>query len=160
MSLAERGADLQYKFLDAVRSRKAAEVVSGEATATDFAALGGARQCVVVTYKRSGEAVPTPVNFGLSDDGLVYLRAEPRSAKVKRIRRNPRVRVAPCNMRGKPTGPITEGTARVVSAAEADRAEAVVAGNWTAPMKVVERGLDRLPIEMAYVEISPREAGP
>jgi PPOX class probable F420-dependent enzyme len=155
MSLVERGADLQYRFLDAVRSRRAADVASGEATASDFSALRDARQCVVATYKRSGEAVPTPVNFGLSSEGLVYFRSEPRSKKVVRIRHNPRVRVSPCNFRGKPTGAAAEGAARVLTGGEAERAEAIVADNWTTPMRIVERGLDRLPVELVYVEIRP-----
>jgi uncharacterized protein len=154
MSVIERGADLQYRFFDAVRSRKARDLASGKATASDFEALRGARQCLVVTFKRSGEGVPTPVNFGLSD-GRVYFRSEPRSAKVARLRRNSRVLVAPCNLRGKPTGAAAEGSARVVEAGEVERAEAAVAGNWSAPMKLLERGLDRMPLDIVYVEVTP-----
>jgi PPOX class probable F420-dependent enzyme len=147
--------DLNYRVLERARHRGALEVGSGPATARDFAALRDSRQCLVVTYKRSGEAVPTPVNFGLESDRRLYFRSEPTSAKVRRIQRDPRVRVCPCDMRGKPTGATATATARVVQGAEAERADAVLSANWTTPMKLMERGLDRLPLEMVYVEVHP-----
>lgn len=155
MSLLERGADLQYRVLDAMRDRQAFEAAGQAGKATSFESLGCARQCLVVTFRRSGEPVPTPVNFGLGDAGRLYFRSEPRSAKVRRIRRDPHVRVCACNIRGKPSGPIVEGRARVLAPGESARAEATVAANWSAAMKPLERGLDRLPIEMAYVEVVP-----
>jgi uncharacterized protein len=146
--------DANYRVLDRLRHRRAFEVGGRPGTARDFAGFEGARQCLVVTFKRSGDPVPTPVNFGLSD-GRLYFRSEPGSAKVRRIRRDPHVRVCPCNLRGRPTGATAEGTARVLSGADEDRADAALAGNWTGAMKAMERGLDRLPIEMVYVEVTP-----
>jgi uncharacterized protein len=158
--LIERIADLQYRVLDRARHPRAFEAAREQGTASDFAGLVGARQCLVVTFKRSGEPVPTPVNFGVSEDGKVIFRSEPRSAKVRRISRDPHVRVCACNIRGKPTGPVAEGRARVLPDAENARADSVLASNWTAGMKLVERGLDRLPVEMAYVEVEPAASGP
>jgi uncharacterized protein len=151
--------DLQYRVLDRMRHRQAFEVGRRPGTAADFDGLGGARQCLVVTFKRSGEPVPTPVNFGLAG-GRLYFRSEPRSAKVRRIAHDPRVKVCPCNLRGRPTGPIVEGRARVLAGAKAEAADAALAGNWTTSMKVMERGLDRLPIEMVYVEVEPSPVSP
>jgi PPOX class probable F420-dependent enzyme len=100
--------------------------------------------------------VPTPVNCGLSEDGArLYFRSELRSAKVRRLQRDPHVRVCPCNLFGKPKGRVVECTARVLDPGEAAEAEAAVASNWSAPMKPLERGLDRMPLEIAYVEITP-----
>src|SRR5919106_5880528 len=110
----ERGADVQYRVLDRMRHRRAFEVADQPGTAPDFEGLRGARQGLIVPFKRSGEAVPTPVNIGVSDEGKLYFRAEPRSAKVRRIRRDPHVRVCASDMRGKPRGPLAEGTARFV----------------------------------------------
>jgi PPOX class probable F420-dependent enzyme len=146
--------DANYRVLDRMRHRHAFEVARKPGTEGDFAGFSGARQCLVITFKRSGEPVPTPVNFGLSA-GRLYFRSEPRSAKVRRIRRDPHVRVAPCNLRGRPTGGTTEGTAHVLSGEEASRADAALAANWTPPMKAMERGMDRLPIEIVYVEVVP-----
>jgi uncharacterized protein len=148
--------DLQYRLLDRMRHRRAFEVARHPGTAADFDGFDGARQCLVVTFKRSGEPVPTPVNFGLGS-GRLYFRSEPRSAKVKRIRHDPHVRVCPCDLRGKPTGPMVEGRARVLTGGEAGRADAALAGNWTKSMKALERALDRMPLEVAYIEVEPME---
>jgi hypothetical protein len=40
---------------------------------------------VLVTYRRSGQSVPTPVLFGLKE-GKVSVRSEAAAAKVRRIR--------------------------------------------------------------------------
>ena len=68
--------------MDASRSRRAAEIARRPAEATGFDALRGARQGLVVSFKRSGEPVPTPVNVGVSE-GTVYFRAEPTAWKVR-----------------------------------------------------------------------------
>ena len=156
--MIHRLADLQYRVLDRVRHPAAFEAAGKPPSARAFDALRGSRQCLVVTFKRSGEPVPTPVNFGLSDDGRLYFRSEPVSSKVKRLRRDARVRVCPCNLRAKPTGPMAEGTARVLPTSESARADGIVASNWSAPMKALERGLDRLPLEVVYIEVVPAEA--
>jgi PPOX class probable F420-dependent enzyme len=152
-------AALQYKVLDGLRHRRAFEVARERGTEPDFESLRGHRQCLVVTFRRSGEPVPTPVNFGLSDDGKLYFRSEPRVAKVTRLRRDPHVRVCACNLRGKPLGPLAEGTARVVSESEQERAYSIVAANWRADMKPLELALDRIGIPVLYVEVAPAGAG-
>ena len=147
--------DLQYKVYDRARHPRAFEVAREEGTARDFSGLAGARQALVVTFKRSGEAVPTPVNFGLDDQGRLYFRTEPHVAKVRRIKRDPHVRVGPCSIRGKPLGPMAEGRARVLPPEEEERAYAAIEANWSPGMKVFEKGADRLPVEMVYVEVEP-----
>ena len=154
----KRLIDLNNRILDRMRDRRAFEIAEREGVSGDFDGFDGARQCLLVTFKRSGEPVPTPVNFGLSS-GRLYFRSESDSAKLKRIRRDPHVRICPCNMRGRPTGPVFEGAARVLDGDEAERADAALEGNWTATMKAMERGMDRLPVEIAYVEVSPRQGG-
>jgi len=72
------------------------------------------------TYRKNGKPVPTPVWFA-QDDGVLYVYTNVNTGKVKRIRNNPRVRLAPCDARGKPKGTWVEGQARIVDAAEADR---------------------------------------
>jgi PPOX class probable F420-dependent enzyme len=82
-----------------------------------FAPLGDDKYISLETFKRSGEGVKTPVWFVLHD-GVLYVYTEADSWKVKRIRNNPRVRVAPCTMRGRVTGPWIEGTASLVEGDE------------------------------------------
>jgi uncharacterized protein len=69
------------------------------------------------TFKKNGEGVKTPVWFVLHNDAL-YLYTEADSWKVKRIRNNPRVRVAICNVRGTVRGPWLDGTASIVDGDE------------------------------------------
>ena len=51
------------------------------------------------TFRRNGVGVPTPVWFTQRQDAL-YVRTIDGSGKVKRIRNNGRVQVAPCDSRG------------------------------------------------------------
>jgi PPOX class probable F420-dependent enzyme len=146
---------LQYKVFDRARHRRAFEVAREPGTAHDFAHFRGARQALLVTFKRSGEPVPTPVNFGLSDDGKLYFRSEPHVAKIKRLKRDPHVRVGPCNLRGKPKGPMVEARARVLSQEESDRAQEVVSSNWRPETRLVEWTYDRIGVPEVYVEITP-----
>lgn len=99
--------------------------------------------------------MPTPVWFGLDDQGLLYFHSEPRSAKVRRIRNDPHVRVAPCNMRGKPMGAAAEGRARVVGEEENARAEAVIQANYGLGRRLYEAPIDRSGLDFVYVEVTP-----
>jgi PPOX class probable F420-dependent enzyme len=149
-----RVAALQYKFYDRIRHPRAFELARRPGTAHDFSAFRRARQCLVVTFKRSGAAVPAPVNFGLSGDDRLYFRAEPHTAKIKRLLTDPHVRICPCNFRGKPLGPVTEATGRIVRESEVDHAYSVVASNWSAAMTIFERIMDRTGVPLVYVEIT------
>lgn len=72
------------------------------------------------TYKKSGEAVRTPVWFAFEGD-LIYFHTPAKSGKVKRLRRNPKVRVAPCSRFGKIEGDWFEGVATELSKDETER---------------------------------------
>ena len=118
-----------------------------------FDHLQGQKYCLLVTYKRSGEAVPTPVWFGLSDEKL-YVRSEADVGKIKRIRNDPQVRVAPCTARGKPLGPPTEGRARVLDQpGDEEKAEVALQANYGLGRKVYE-GVGGAS-ETVYLEITP-----
>ncbi len=68
----------------------------------------------IETYRKTGQAMPTPVWF-VEHDGKLYLRTINNAGKVKRIRNNPKVRVMPCGQRGEPRGEWVDATARVQS---------------------------------------------
>lgn len=147
---------LMFRGMDKLRHREAFDI--GEPTATDFAGFERARQIVLVTFKRSGEAMPSPINHGVAD-GKLYVRTDASTGKVKRLRNDPRVVVVPCNLRGKPTGQPAAGIARILPEAEHAHADAVIAANWSPAMKLFERTLEKsssaFDIPMAYIEISP-----
>ena len=62
------------------------------------------------TFKKNGQAVPTPVWFVVEDD-MLYVRSYANSGKVKRMRNNSYVKIAPSDALGKPHGVTIEGTA-------------------------------------------------
>lgn len=82
--------------------------------------LGAARYVSLESFRVDGSAVATPVWIAPDGAGserlLVWTRTD--SYKVRRIRRNPRVRLAECTARGKVTGPWSEGRAVVLDLSE------------------------------------------
>lgn len=67
----------------------------------------------LATFRKTGVAVRTPVWF-CEENGKLFVFTNPKSGKVKRIRNNPKVRIAPCTIRGRITGPDFEGVARIL----------------------------------------------
>ncbi len=91
-----------------------------------LAALAKESYLSLASYRRTGAEVAVPVWFEVLDGKLVVF-TDGTTAKVKRIRANPRVRVAPCGTFGAVTGEWIEGTARIVSgSAEEERAYAAI----------------------------------
>ncbi len=83
--------------------------------------LAGHKYLSLETFRKSGVGVRTPVWFA-ENNGELLLYTLADSGKVKRIRNNPRVRIAPSDMRGKLLGDWSEATARFLEAEEAHRA--------------------------------------
>jgi PPOX class probable F420-dependent enzyme len=65
--------------------------------------LSAEKYILLTTFRRDGRAVPTPVWSVRDGDGLAVWTAAD-SGKVKRIRNNGEVTVAPCDVRGRPHG--------------------------------------------------------
>jgi PPOX class probable F420-dependent enzyme len=82
-----------------------------------LAQLGSEKYISLETFKKNGQGVKTPVWFVLHN-GALYLYTEADSWKVKRIRNNPRVRVAACTVRGVVKGPWLDATASIVDGDE------------------------------------------
>ena len=82
-----------------------------------LAPFDGQNYISVETFKKNGQGVKTPVWFVLHQNAF-YVYTEADSWKVKRVRNNPRVRVAVCNMRGTIKGPWLDATASVVEGDE------------------------------------------
>jgi uncharacterized protein len=69
------------------------------------------------TYRRNGDPVRTPVWF-LEENGNLYVHTDDSTGKAKRIRRNPKVRVAPSHFRGKPKGEYIDARADLETSPE------------------------------------------
>jgi uncharacterized protein len=97
---------------------------------TSPAEFRGQKYLSLITFRKSGTAVPTPVWFAEAD-GKIYVMTRNDSGKYKRIRNNPEVRIAPCNIRGKITGPECPARARILPAGNWDGArQAIRAKYW------------------------------
>ncbi|WP_106178289.1 PPOX class F420-dependent oxidoreductase [Prauserella shujinwangii] len=85
---------------------------------------------LLTTFRKNGDPVPTPVWSARDGDRLVVF-SERAAGKVKRIRRDPRVEVTACDLRGRRThGPTVPGTARILDDEGSDRARAAIAREY------------------------------
>jgi uncharacterized protein len=133
VALKHRIADASYRFYGRVRHKTAFDAGAQAGTAVDFTGLHGRKHALLVTFRKDGTAVPLPVWFGLIDDRRLVVHTEERTAKVRRIRRDPRARVFPCDPRGKVLGPGVEATARILAAEEEGAAEAALDRQYGRP---------------------------
>ena len=129
-----------------------------EARSTNpFPALEESKNANLATFRRSGAPVVTPVWYVVLD-GKLYVRTEAIAGKVKRIRNNPRVLLAPATVRGKQTGQESEARARILETGEEELSEKA--------MKLLRQRYKTMPIvdlfvgreEHVVLEIEPDEA--
>ncbi|GII92898.1 PPOX class F420-dependent oxidoreductase [Sinosporangium siamense] len=98
--------------------------------------LGAEQYVSVTTYRRDGRAVPTPLWVAFDDGALVAWTIQ-GSGKVKRIRNNPRVLIAPCDVRGKVLGESVPGTAEVLPASETERVRRLIVKKYGMAARVL-----------------------
>lgn len=79
-----------------------------------LAAFAKEKYLNLMTFKKDGSGVATPVWFA-ERDGTLYVYTLANSWKVKRVRNNPKARIAPCNMRGTLTGEWVDAQAHIAS---------------------------------------------
>jgi len=91
-------------------------------------AFKGEKYLNLETYRRTGTPVRTPVWFARDEQhpATLYVYSEINAGKVKRIRNNPGVKIAPCTMRGTVKGEWSSATARLVDSDEAGRGHALL----------------------------------
>ena len=75
--------------------------------------LARARYVSLTTFRRDGTPVATPV-WVVSEGGYLQVLSRVTTGKVKRLRRDPRVTIAPCDARGNLQGDPVEGTATII----------------------------------------------
>jgi uncharacterized protein len=87
-----------------------------------FEGLEGHRYMRLTTFPKSGQPVSSPVWFALGGNRIrVFTDVE--SGKVKHIRNNPQVSVAPSDFRGTSKGVSVQATARIMDDSEFDAAD-------------------------------------
>lgn|GEM_PF-294315 len=112
------------------------------------------KRALLTTFRRDGTPVSTPV-WAAPADGRLYVRSERAAGKLKRLRNDPRVLLAPCTVHGKPLGAPFEARARALAAAEEPLAERVLANRYGLGRELFERSMDLLRVDMCFLEITP-----
>lgn len=117
---------------------------------------------LLTTYKRDGTPVGTAVNIVVEGDHA-FFRTWDTAWKLKRIRNNPEVEVAPSTPRGKPTGPKVRARARILEGEESDQARQLLARKYPVshgvlvPMVHRLRGNTTMHIELTPVSDMPTD---
>ncbi|MFD5621979.1 PPOX class F420-dependent oxidoreductase [Streptomyces yangpuensis] len=110
--------------------------------------LGSARYVSLTTFRKDGTPVATPV-WAVADGGELYVWTRSDSWKVKRIRNDGRVTVAPCDVRGRVEEgvPAVEGQARLLDEEGLRRVRRLMSRKYTwqfwmvdVPAALVRRG--------------------
>jgi PPOX class probable F420-dependent enzyme len=91
------------------------------------------RYLSITSYRRDGRGVATPVWF-VQQDGRLLAETDAASGKVKRIRRNPQVRVAACTARGRLRGKQVPAVAEILPDSETGAVERLIASKYRLDM--------------------------
>ncbi len=131
-------------------------------TETTFADLAGERYLSITTFRKDGSEASTPVWVVSDDPHRLLVATGAHTWKVRRIERNPHVRVAGCNARGKVHGDVVDGKARLVDEEELVRRlqyekygfqKRLLEASYRLYLRLTKK--PRAP--EAFIEITPRE---
>lgn len=118
-----------------------------------FIALDGEQFIVLTTYRTSGEPTPTTVWFA-AVDGRLYITTGATAGKLKRIRNNPRVMVAPSDRVGAVRGAALTAWAREAAPDEHALAEAALAAKYGDQLSRI-RGMRPDGAHSTYLVVTP-----
>jgi PPOX class probable F420-dependent enzyme len=111
--------------------------------------IEGQKYISLTTYRLIGIGVRTPIWFG-EENGKLYFMTNSKSGNVKRLRNDLKVKIAPCTIRGKVTGPDSSAIARVLHPQEFAHARALINKKyWLARIPFLWRKSD------TYIELRP-----
>jgi PPOX class probable F420-dependent enzyme len=87
------------------------------------------RTALLTSFRRDGTPVGTPVHIAVVGSAA-YIRTFEPSGKLKRMRRNNHVEIAPCTVRGRVTGAPDQATVRILHGTEAASAAGALATKY------------------------------
>ncbi len=123
--------------------------------------MSQSRTVLLTTFKKDGTPVGTPVWVAPEGDRIVVW-TNPKTWKVKRIRRNPDVTLQVCDGRGRPTAQeVLPGSARILDADGTQRVRDLVASKYGLIGRLAIRGhkLLRGADASVGIAIDPRTTG-
>jgi uncharacterized protein len=94
-----------------------------------LADLAKAQYILLTTFTKDGRPKPTPIWSAADGDRLLVI-SEEKSWKVKRIRNTPRVTLATCTLRGRPTSEPVEGTAAILDKSQTGAVYDAIGGRY------------------------------
>jgi hypothetical protein len=106
--------------------------------------LSGRRYVSLSTFRKDGTPVATPVWLVGYEDGIAVWTGA-ATGKVKRLRRNPAVTVAPCTFRGRLLGEPVAGRARLLPAGDNARVQALIRRKYRLQGWLMTRRAQRRP---------------
>ena len=114
--------------------------------------ISGQRYINLITFRKNGAGVSTPVWFGEAR-GHLYVMTNGKSGKSKRLRNNPEVRICPATISGKVTGSEFSARVRFLKPDEFQAARKLInAKYWLARVPLLWSKTD------TYLEITPGPA--
>jgi hypothetical protein len=104
---------------------------------SELALMAKEKYVLLTTFRKTGEGVSTPIWIaGDEKNLLVWTNSD--SGKVKRIRRNEKVTLQACDIRGKKShGPVVQAKARILDA------DSTIDGTETNTAEVVRKAIAR-----------------
>jgi uncharacterized protein len=120
----------------------------------------GREQCIALTtFRKTGQAVTTPVMFA-QRLGTIYVGTRADAGKLKRLRRSERATLAPCTYSGKVTGAVIAGKARILTEPEECTAASTALAKKYGFMLPLTRNAWRLlhrkaKVDEVYIAIEP-----
>ena len=118
--------------------------------------LAGESYISLVTFRKTGREVPTPVWFA-ERDGHYYVFSESKAGKVKRLRNSSRARVAACGARGAVHGEWHDANATLMDdAAAIEQAHGTVRSKYGLQMRLLDffASLTGRKAKRAWIEIA------
>src|SRR3989442_6117836 len=97
--------------------------------------FAGKKHISLETYRKTGDLVRTPVWF-IEENGELFVRTDSNTGKIKRIRNNPRVRVATCSMSGTVKGAWIGGEARMIDTESSERIFSLLKKQYGMPYRI------------------------
>jgi PPOX class probable F420-dependent enzyme len=120
--------------------------------------LADQKTVLLTTYRRDGTGVGTPVHIAV-DGERAFVRTWDTTWKLKRIRNNPEVQIAPSTVGGRPTGPAIRVRARVLDGDESEYAAELLARKYPILHGVLIPRLHRLRGNRTmHIELTPLDS--
>jgi uncharacterized protein len=124
---------------------------------TTFATLGKSKYVRLTTFRKDGSPVSTPVWVApdAEQPHVLYVFTGASSGKLKRIRNNGSVRLAPCTMRGRLKGDAIEAVATVLPPDRVESADRALTRKYPIVKRLVDYRQRNSKGKRAYLQFTP-----